>query len=522
MFEYIQKHKVIIQIIMTLMFVPFAFSGISSGLTDDVNTDVVAKIGSQEITQRVFEAEFQNYKIQLRERMGDKFDEAQFDTFANRQSYLGQMVDQAVLAEAAKKEHLSVSDGILAQALLQNMQIPKDAQGNIDFVQYQAIVKQRGQSTSQFEEGLRAQLSSGVVSQAAAFGNQALPLQADYLQKIFARVQLVEQKNLDAASYTGAVSVSKEQAQQYYQANLTEFNRPALFDLEYAVIPVLPADYSPTDAEIKTAFGAANATADELLGVRKDPVKLKEALQKVALGKMEAMAKNIIEASSASPQNLSAIAAKFGGKVEQVSAVTRKGSADLPAPLKSTEVREALTTSEMAASNIVSVPVAYETNLLVGRVIKSTPNGQQPFEVVQAEIEKKLKQKAVLAQMRADADKQVSSMSPAASIGAAAPMGLLLKHSVSSTALAQVMAVKEYPKFVVSEGDNGVSILRVVAAANPISGEQAELKQQISGWQGLALELQQRGFLQTLRTRYGVKLFPENLGGRDNPAKVKA
>jgi hypothetical protein len=95
-------------------------------------------------------------------------------------------------------------------------------------------------------------------------------------------------------------------------------------------------------------------------------------------------------------------------------------------------------------------------------------------------------------------------------------MGPLLKRTVSPQALAQVMAVKEYPKFVVSQNDRGVSIVRVVSSAPPVSSDQAELKQQISGWQGLAIELQRRAFMQSLRQRYDVKLFTEKLGGSDN------
>jgi hypothetical protein len=88
--------------------------------------------------------------------------------------------------------------------------------------------------------------------------------------------------------------------------------------------------------------------------------------------------------------------------------------------------------------------------------------------------------------------------------------------------LAQVMAVSEYPKLLVSSGENGVSIVRVVGAAEPVPAGQEELNQQVAGWQGLSSELQRRAFLQMLRERFDVKVFVENLGGRDNPANNKA
>lgn len=519
MFEYIQKHQKIIQVLLALLIVPFAFSGIADVASDRAGADTVAKVGSYQITQSMFDREFQNYKTRMSQQLGDQYNEAQFDSFESRQEYLNQMVDRAVLAEAAKKEHLSVSDSILQQALL--AQVPKDGKGNVDMAQYEALVRAQGMSTAQYEADVRNQISASVVVQAASSGNDVLPLTQDYLQKMFSKVQVVEQKNIDPAPFLAGISVTPAQVKQYYDQHTAEFTRPAAFDLEYAVIPVLPVNYVPTDDEIKAAFGG-NATVQEIASVRQDPVKLKEATQKTAVNKMESVAKKIIEASTATPKDLNAIVAKFGGKIETTLGVMRKGSENLPAPLKSPDVRDALTSSEMAASNAVSVPVAYDTNLVVGRVIKSNVAGLQPLETVQTEIENKLKQQAVIVKMREEADKQITSMNPAASIGGQVPMGPLLKRTMSPQALAQVMAVKEYPKFVVSQNDRGVSIVRVVSSAPPVSADQAELKQQISGWQGLAIELQRRAFMQSLRQRYDVKLFTEKLGGSDNPvAKPK-
>lgn len=520
MFQFVQKHQKMIQGILMVLFIPFMFSGVNMIAMDNTSNDTVAKVGSYEISQRMFDIEFQAYKAKLAEQMGEQYDEAQSDSFEVRQAYLNKMIDEAVLSQTAQKEYLSVSDGLLQQSLLQDPSIPKNAQGQVDFAQYQEVVKARGQTASQFEDEARAEISAIVVKEAASFGNRALPLQQAFLQKLFAKVQLIEQKNIDPTPFVAAANIAPDAAEKYYQAHTEAFNRAAAFDVEYAVLSPLPPNYVPTDDEIKAAFGA-DATAKDIAAVRSDPVKLKQATEKAAVNKLETVAKSVIEATASAPKDLKALVAKFGGQIETVAGVTRKGSSKLPAPLQSAEIRDSLTNSEMAASNAIGSPLAYGTNLLIGRVIKSNAAGVQPFESVKAEIEAKLKQESAWGKMREEAEKQAATMNASSPIGAMAPIGFLFKHNLSTVALSQVMMVDAYPKLIVSSGSTGVTIVRVVSAAPPVPAEQAELKSKVLDWQGLSVELQRRAFLQALRQKYEITLFPERLGGRDNPSVQK-
>lgn len=514
MLQTIQKHQKLFQILMGLMFLPLVFGGISGVMSDD-NTSVVAKVGGQKITLDEFEFEYRGYKEQMRQVMGATFDGAQFESSAARQSYLSAMVDRALLKEVVAKEHLFVSDETLVKTLVNNPQLPKNAQGGIDMVKYENLLKQQNQSVANFEAGLRASLSTTPITVAASFNHDVMPAQSDVLTAIFSKVQVVEQKKMDISPYLNGVTVTQEQAKQYFQAHESEFTRPALFDIEYLRLPfpALSASYIPTDNELKLVLGAPNATVDELKSARQDGQLMSSLLPKLNQLKITNFAKNIVDLSSAAPKDLNALAIKLGGKVESFSGLSRSSSDNLPDVLKEQSVREALTSSLMASSNTIGDPIAFGSDLIVGRVVKSISAGVQPFESVQTEIEQKLKRQAAIAKMLVKVNADVAAMDPAMSIGAPEMAGYLLRKTMSAQALAQVMGVTSYPKLLVNQDDEMVSIVRVVSTAASVPAAQNELKQQLAGWQNVGIQLQQDAFISVLRERYDVKMYPENLGG---------
>lgn len=520
MFQIIQKHQKLFQILMGLMFIPLVFGGISGVMSDD-NVSDVAKVGDQKITLDEFEFEYRNYKDQMRQAMGSAFDEVQFNSAVARQSYLSSMVDRALLKEAVVKEHLLISDQMLVKTLVNNPQMPKNAQGGIDMEQYEGLLKQQNQSVASFEAALRADLSVTPIMAAASFSYEILPLQSNVLNEIFSKIQIVEQKKMDVTPYLNSVTVTQEQVKRYFQMHESEFNRPAFFDVEYLrlPIPVLPASYIPTDAELKLVLSTPNATTDELKSARKDVQLMRSLLPKVNQLKATEFAKKIVDSSRASPKDLKALATKFGGAVQVFSGLSRLGSESLPSALKEQSVREALTSSHMVASNAIGDPIALGSDLIIGRVTKSIAAGVQPFESVQAEIEQKLKRQAAIDKMLVKVNTDIATMNSAIPIGSPEMVGYLLKKTMSARTLAQVMGVTSYPKLFTSENDDEVSIVRVVSSAPSVPIGQLELKQQLIGWQNVGIQLQQGAFISVLRERYDVKIYPEKLGSTVSTGK---
>lgn len=518
MFEYINKHKTVIQALLALMIVPFMFSGVSgvsSSLTN--NADIVAKVGTQEITRMMFEKNYKQYMDTVHAQQGDKFSAAVFDTPEQRALMLDEMVDQLAVTEAAKADHLTVTDGQLLLALMADKSVPKDAQGNIDRVKYEALLKQNKITASEFEARIRSNLSLESLTKVAGSGAVLLPLAQSSVGDVLSQSRLVELKSIDLAPYIAKATVSDEQVTAYYKSNAAKFTKPELFDVEYVVIPVLPATFTPTDDDIKKAFNAAQATAADIDGVRKDAVKMKEVIKFAARAKMDVVAKNIDAASIKAPQNLAALAAQFGGKVETAQNVSRQGDdAGLPEVLKSAESRMASITGAQVAAKAISSPVqANETSLIVGRVTRQSVAGLQPLEVVKADIEKTLKQTQVIAAAREDAKKIMAGLSPNVAIGPQSVVGALLNNAlnpIGHTTVSQILgvSVKDFPRLLVSTDDNSVNLIRVVGDS-PIKPPADRVKSSLGQWGDVAGVLQQRAFIKVLREKLGVVLYPEHL-----------
>ena len=522
MFNFVHKHKQIIQLILAVMFIPFMFSGVSNLTSMDLNGDVVAKIGKQSITKAAFEQSFNQYKDKTRAQMGDKFSEADFDTPEQRTAFLNEMVDEYTVSEAVRSEHLTVTDAQLVSALLKDPIVSRDAQGNIDRAKYEALLKQNHLTEAQYESGVRNRLSTGLIEQVSDSGFGLLPLQQTLISDLLTQVRLVEIKPVDLTPYMAKVTVGADKVQAYYASHAAQFTKTESFDVDYAVIPVLPANYAPSDADIKAAFGGS-PTAEDITKVKKDPALIKEVLAKTAVAKMEVVAKDIDANSAKAPQDLAAIVARFGGQVMSAKNVTRADDETLPEALKSTDARLALITGTQVVGKAISSPVKLnDTSLIVGRVTKQTPAGLLPLTDVQAEIEKTLKQESVVAQATEDAQKQVASMAATAPIGAPTAVGPLLNSALSRSAVAQVLALgaKDVPKLLVSADSKSVNIIRALGedANKPSLDKFTGLKSSLQQWGGVAGVLQQRAYLNVLRERLGVKLYPEHLGVEKNKA----
>ncbi|TDR32345.1 peptidylprolyl isomerase [Hydromonas duriensis] len=519
MFDFVHKHKKIIQLILAVLFVPFMFSGVSNLSSDATAADVVAKVGQQDITAAMFERRYQQYIDAKRVALGDAFDQSAFDTPDQRILFLNEMVNQFAISEAVKAGHLTVGDAQVLAALLKDPNIKRDAQGNVDRAAYESLLKNNNLTEAQYESTVRASLAEGLLRQMATSGFSLTPLQKSTLTELLTRVRVVEMKSVDLTPYMDKVKVDATQVEQYYKAHTAQFTKTESFDVDYAVIPVLPANYVPTDDDIKAAFGGT-PSAEDIDKVRKDSALLKEVVSKVAASKMEGVAKLIDEASGKAPQDLAAIASRFGGTVETFKNLSREGGAHLPDALKSNEVRLALITGPQVAAQAISSPVkANGTSLIVGRVTKQTQAGLLPLADVLAEIEKTLKQEAVLALARDEAKKQIAGMNASQSIGPKMMVGPLLNNVLSSKTVGQVLAVasKDLPQLLVSEESNSVSILRVVGeqSADTAADKSNALPSSLQQWSDLSGVLQQRAYLQQLRERLGVKLYPERLGSLD-------
>jgi len=121
MFDFVTKNKRLIQVVLAVMMVPFAFFGLDSYTRSMGGADEVANVDGQSVTVREFNEEMRQQMDRIRGILGRTADVSSFDTPDTRAGLLDSLVDRRVIATAAVRSRLTVSDEQLRE-MIANMQ----------------------------------------------------------------------------------------------------------------------------------------------------------------------------------------------------------------------------------------------------------------------------------------------------------------------------------------------------------------------------------------------------------------
>src|SRR5687767_3568380 len=117
MFDLVHKNKRVIQVFLALIAITFMTWGIESYTRMTGGRDTVATVNGLEISAREFDEELRRRHDQLREALGRNYDPGQFGTPEIRRGLLESMISQRLVASAAAKSDLTVTDESLVDAI---------------------------------------------------------------------------------------------------------------------------------------------------------------------------------------------------------------------------------------------------------------------------------------------------------------------------------------------------------------------------------------------------------------------
>ena len=132
MFDFVHGNKKLIQIVLALITLPFAFWGVDSYRQSGNSADVIATVNDAKITQRELENALRQHQDRLRQRLGANFDPAMFDNPEMKRAVMDDLVSQRLLVDRAKAAGLVISDEQVApwlqhreDALERSLRVPK-------------------------------------------------------------------------------------------------------------------------------------------------------------------------------------------------------------------------------------------------------------------------------------------------------------------------------------------------------------------------------------------------------------
>ena len=235
MFDFIRSHQRLMQLILLILIVPsFVFFGIQGYDRMRQDTQGVASVGGQTITQGELDNAQRDQLARMRQSYGPTVDTALFDTPESRAQTLNGLIAQQVLFQQAQKQSLGTSDRKLQETIM-GIQALQD-NGRFSSDRYQALLAQQGMTPAVFETRLRQDLALQQLS-AAIEESVIVPQKViDRFAGLVAQRRDVSQMILKVADFAPRVKLAPDAVQKEYDAHPGDYMTPETVKAEYVVL----------------------------------------------------------------------------------------------------------------------------------------------------------------------------------------------------------------------------------------------------------------------------------------------
>jgi peptidyl-prolyl cis-trans isomerase D len=244
--------------VLFLLVIPsFVLFGIDGYNKSNEQGLVVARVGSQDITQGEWDAAHKSEADRMRVSMPN-VDVKLLDSPEARFATLERLVRDRILIEAAGKFKLSASDARLARYLQEDPSIAslRLPDGKLDMARYRQLAASQGMTPEGFEARVRQDLSVRQVEAAVTATGFSTSATADLALKAFFEKREVQIVNLLAADFVSRVNPTDAELDAFYKANQDLFKSPEQANIEYLVLNLdsLKKTISISDSELRSYY----------------------------------------------------------------------------------------------------------------------------------------------------------------------------------------------------------------------------------------------------------------------------
>ncbi len=394
MFDFVYKNKRIVQFILALLVLPFAFVGVDSYVRGVGGDKDVATVGGQGISPQDFENALRSQQQQMQRALGKNFDPTMFDNPEVRQQVLDGVVNQRLLQVTAQDMKLTTPDAQMSKVILE---IP-DFQdgGKFSLTKYDEVLKLNGLNRASYEQRLRGDLAQQPLQDVLGRTNFASAAQAGLYQKLTEQAREIQVAIIDPTAFLAQAKVDDAQVKAEYEKSPDSYRAPEQVKIEYLQL---------NQAALQ---GSVAVTADEIKGEYDKRVKEFSApeerrashillsFEKDAKGQPTPASKGAakIEADSIMKQVTGATPEKFAELAKQKS--KDPGSAAQGGDLGFFGRGQMVKPFEEAVFAMkpgeIRGPIESDFGYHIIRLTETKPERVRPLEEVRAQIEGELKQ----------------------------------------------------------------------------------------------------------------------------------
>jgi len=233
-FNLVRNNKRLMQIVLALVTLPFAFWGIDSYQRVMSRAGEVAEVGGQKITEQEFGDAMRQQQERLRGLLGRNFDPALFDSPTIRMEVLEGLISQRLLMRHAARNHLTVSSETLIDT---TMTIPAfQVDGKFSRDRYDAALRNERMSPEVFDAALRRDLLVQQLTGALADSGLASRAVSRQFAQLRAQQREIAEYRLQADAQLAQPGIAADAIRAVYDANPGRFQVPEEVGVEYIVL----------------------------------------------------------------------------------------------------------------------------------------------------------------------------------------------------------------------------------------------------------------------------------------------
>jgi len=255
MYDFLYRRKRVVQIILALITLPFAFWGVDYYFRGaDPTRNNVATVAGQPITQQEFADTMRDQQERMRQIAGRNFDPSIFDNPEVRYDVLEQLIDQRLLQEQARRDRLRVSDTQLAKFIGDIPAFQED--GKFSPTRYEQLLSAQNRTPMAFEQDLRRQLVLAPLTEPVTGANIVAKSNVERYLGLLNQQREAAAAVIDADPYLKEAKVDDEAVKAYYDANPSAFQVPEEVKLEYVILTPesLAAKIAVEPAEVRKQY----------------------------------------------------------------------------------------------------------------------------------------------------------------------------------------------------------------------------------------------------------------------------
>jgi len=231
-FNIVRNNKRLMQVVLALIALPFAFWGVDSYQRVMSRAGEVAEVGGQKISEQEFSEALRQQQDRLRGMLGRNFDPSLLDSPGMRREMLDGMISQRLLMQHAARNYLTVSNETLVET---TMSIPAfQVDGKFSRERYDIALQNERMSPETFDAALRRDLVIQQVSSALGDSGFVSKSAADRFAQLRAQQRETSEHRIQADAKR--VQVAADAVRAFYDGNPARFQVPEEVQVEYLVL----------------------------------------------------------------------------------------------------------------------------------------------------------------------------------------------------------------------------------------------------------------------------------------------